>query len=306
MIAIVIPYYKKKFFKKTLDSLAAQTDKKFNVYIGDDASPENPEELIEIYNDKFNLTYIRFEDNLGSISLTQQWERCIALSGNEEWIMVLGDDDYFSSNLIASFYRHLNKFSGKVNVLRFARQNFFSDKDITTEIQNNPEFETAADSYYRRITGKAISTLSEYAFTRNTYEKFGFYEYPLAWQSDNRAWLEFSDNKPIYSINDAVVTVICSSQSITGSDLYAVEKRKANLSFYKYLITEKLHLFNKTQSIRILHKYENEIKHKEKITFSVYLFLLPYYLKNYEPHAFKQFLKKMIKSLLYFKKEQSF
>lgn len=298
MIAIVIPYYKKKFFKKTLDSLAAQTDKKFNVYIGDDASPENPEELIATYRDKFNLTYKRFEDNLGSISLTQQWKRCIELSLDEEWIILLGDDDYFGLNLIESFYRHADNFSGKVNVLRFARQNFFSDKDITTEIQNNPVFETAADSYYRRITGRAISTLSEYAFTRETYKKFGFYDYSLAWQSDNRAWLEFSNNKPIYSINDAVVTVICSSQSITGSDLYAIEKRKANLSFYKYLITEKLYLFNKIQSIRILHKYENEIKHKEKITFNIYFFMLPYYLRNYTPHAFKQYLKKMIKSVL--------
>ncbi|SRX76504.1 glycosyltransferase family 2 protein [Aequorivita antarctica] len=301
MIAIVIPYYKKAFFRKTLSSLENQTDKRFTVYIGDDASPENPKDLITEFSGKFNLKYKRFKNNLGKISLTQQWERCIELSADEEWIMVLGDDDYFSSNLIASFYRHLNNFSGKVNVLRFARQNIFSDKDITAEIQNNPEFETASDSYYRRITGRAISTLSEYAFTRKVYEKFGFYEYPLAWQSDNRAWLEFSDNKPIYSINDAVVTVICSSQSITGSNLYAIEKRKANLSFYKFLITEKLNNFNKIQSIRILHKFENEIKHKEKITFWVYFFLLPYYLRNYTPHAFEQYLKKMIKSVFNFK-----
>ncbi|SRX55347.1 glycosyltransferase family 2 protein [Aequorivita sp. CIP111184] len=299
MIAIVIPYYKKAFFRKTLTSLANQTDKRFTVYVGDDASPENPEDLISTYSDKFNLTYKRFENNLGSISLTQQWKRCIELSLDEEWIIVLGDDDYFGLNLIESFYRHLNKFSGKVNVLRFARQNIFSDKNSTTQIQYNPVFETAADSYYRRITGRTTSTLSEYAFTRKAYEKFGFYEYPLAWQSDNRAWIEFTEEKPIYSINDAIVTVICSSQSITGSNLYANEKRKANLSFYKYLITEKLYVFNKIQSIRILHKYENEIKHRETVTFKVYCFLLPYYLKNYERHAFKQFLKKITKSVFH-------
>lgn len=301
MIAIVIPYYKKTYFRKTLSSLANQTDKRFTVYVGDDASPENPEDLIAEYSEKLNLKYKRFKENLGKVSLTRQWERCIALSADEEWIMVLGDDDYFNSTLIESFYRHAIHFTGKVNVVRFARQNIFPDKDITTQIQYNPEFETAPSSYYRRITGQTTSTLSEYAFTREAYKKFGFYDYPLAWQSDNRAWLELSDTKPIYSINDTVVTVICSSQSITGSDLHAIKKRKANLSFYKYLITEKLHLFNKIQSIRILHKYENEIKHKEKITFSVYFFLLPYYLRNYIPHPFKQYFKKMIKSLLHLK-----
>jgi glycosyltransferase involved in cell wall biosynthesis len=301
LIAIVIPYYKKAFFRKTLSSLANQTDKRFRVYIGDDASPENPEDLIAEYREKLNLKYKRFENNLGKVSLTQQWERCIKLSADEEWIMILGDDDYFDSNLIESFYGHAIKFTGKVNVVRFARHNIFPDKDITNQVQYNPEFEMANASYYRRITGQAISTLSEYAFTREAYRKFGFYDYPLAWQSDNRAWIEFSDNKPIYSINDSVVTVICSSQSITGSDLFAIQKRKANLSFYKYLITEKLHLFNKTQSIRILHKYENEIKHKKEITFSVYFFMMPYYLRNYSPQAFRQYLKKMIQSLLYLK-----
>ena len=45
MLAIVIPYYKYTFFEETLLSLQNQTNKKFNVYIGDDASPENPLDL---------------------------------------------------------------------------------------------------------------------------------------------------------------------------------------------------------------------------------------------------------------------
>ena len=45
MLAIVIPYYKIIFFEKTLESLAQQTDKRFRVYIGDDASPDSPEKL---------------------------------------------------------------------------------------------------------------------------------------------------------------------------------------------------------------------------------------------------------------------
>lgn len=298
MIAIVIPYYKKKFFTRTLESLAAQSDKRFRVYIGDDASPENPKDLIEEYAAKFVLKYKRFEDNLGAISLTQQWERCIALSTDEEWIIILGDDDYFSLNLIESFYQHKTVFSEKVNVVRFAKQNIFDDQDRMVPTQYNPEFETVANFYYRRITGHTTSTLSEYVFTRKSYDKFGFYNYPLAWQSDNRAWFEFSDNKPIYSINDAVVFVIRSTQSITGSNIYSEEKREANLSFYNYLIKEKLNLFSIQQAIRVLHKYENEIKHNGKITFAIYVFLLPYYLKNYEPLAFKQFSKKALKSLL--------
>lgn len=301
MIAVVIPYYKKTFFRKTLESLANQTDKRFRVYIGDDASPEDPRELLEAFVDKINLTYTRFEKNLGKVSLTKQWDRCIALSKNEEWIMILGDDDYYGSNVVESFYKHSADFLGKANVVRFARQNIYNEKEIVSEVQYNPEWETAADSYYRRITGQTMSTLSEYAFARETYENHGFYEYPLAWQSDNRAWIEFSDGKPIFSINDAVVSVIRSMESISGSNLYRQEKRQVNLNFFRYLIVEKLNMFNKAQAIRVLHKYENEMKHEGRIPFKQYVFLFPYYLKNYHRQVFKGFLKKMTKSVLSFK-----
>lgn len=301
MIAIVIPYYKKKFFKRTLESLANQTDKRFNVYIGNDASPEDPSNLIEEYADKFNLKYKHFDKNVGGVSLVQQWNRCIELSKDEDWIIILGDDDYFGPNVVEAFYKHSEEFLEKANVVRYARQNINHEDDITLEVQHNPKWETAADSYYRRITGQTISTLSEYVFRREVYEKYGFHDYPLAWQSDNRAWIEFSDGKPIFSINNAVVSVIRSIDSISGSDLYSVQKRKANLSFYKYLITDKLQMFNKVQAIRVLHKYENEIKHDAEVPIRQHLFLFPYYLKNYNRKAFNKFLRKMTKSVLFLK-----
>ena len=55
---------------------------------------------------------------------------------------------------------------------------------------------------YKHLTR---SSLSEYIFSRSMYNKYGFYDYPLAWNSDDRAWLDFSDNKPIYSINESIV-----------------------------------------------------------------------------------------------------
>ena len=73
MLAIIIPYYKHTFFEETLQSLVSQTNKSFKVYIGDDASPENPGILLEKYQGKFDFVYYRFEENLGEKSLTQQW-----------------------------------------------------------------------------------------------------------------------------------------------------------------------------------------------------------------------------------------
>ena len=84
MLAIIIPYFKLTFFEETLKSLANQTDKIFKVYIGNDASPENPKIVLEKYENKLNFKYKKFETNLGSFSLVKQWERCIDLIEDEE------------------------------------------------------------------------------------------------------------------------------------------------------------------------------------------------------------------------------
>ena len=89
MLTIVIPYYKIDFFEETLISIANQTDKRFNVYIGDDTSPDNPSLLLDKFKDSFNFNYKRFDSNLGSISLVKQWHRCIDLVQDEEMLEIV-------------------------------------------------------------------------------------------------------------------------------------------------------------------------------------------------------------------------
>ena len=64
-IAIVIPAYKCRFLRQTLDSIVVQTCRSFTVYIGDDASPQNLKEIVSDYADKMNIVYRRFDTNLG-------------------------------------------------------------------------------------------------------------------------------------------------------------------------------------------------------------------------------------------------
>ena len=109
MLEIVIPYYKGVFFEKTLQSLENQTDKRFKVYIGDDASPENPDLIINQFRGKFDFQYHRFEKNLGGISLVQQWNRCVDLSKEFGWILILGDDDVLDENVVEKFYENLTE-----------------------------------------------------------------------------------------------------------------------------------------------------------------------------------------------------
>jgi glycosyltransferase involved in cell wall biosynthesis len=294
MLAIVIPYYKLTFFEETLQSLANQTDKRFKVYIGDDASLEDLSELLEQYRGKFDFQYHRFADNLGGFSLTRQWERCIALSSNEEWIIILGDDDYLGLNVVEQFYSHLPIFQEKTNVVRFASQLVYEPEKTKSKIYVNPVWESTTDSFYRKFKRIAMSSLSEYVFYRKGYEKYGFYDYPLAWNSDDRAWLDFSDDKPIYSINEAVVYPRMSNMNITGKSDNWKSKNESSAAFYHFLITDKLKLYSKYQRIKIIRKYYFELKKVKSLGVKDWMFVIKHYLGNLNVQAVKDFLKKYL------------
>lgn len=294
ILAIVIPFYKLTFFEENLESLANQTDKRFKVYIGDDASPESPSKLLEKYNGKFEFVYHRFETNMGGISLTQQWERCIGLSKDEEWIMILGDDDYLGENVVAQFYSNLPEFQYKANVVRFASRTIVQEENYKAAICQHPIWESATDGYLRKFKFLTRSSLSEYVFSKQTYEKYGFYNYPLAWNSDDRAWLDFSEDKPIYSINEAVVCSRLSAINITGKKDNLVLKNASLVQFYKFLIQNKFKHYSKFDRVKIIRQYHYVLKCTRKLDVSDWIFLYKNYLKNISLSVMIGFIKKYV------------
>ncbi|SHL54194.1 glycosyltransferase family A protein [Flavobacterium xanthum] len=297
MLAIVIPYYKLSFFEETLQSLANQTDKRFKVYIGDDASLKNPSNLIEKYRGQFDFVYHRFESNLGGISLVKQWERCIAMIGEEEWIMILGDDDYLDSTVVNSWHKHYDAFYNKSNVVRFAskavdmRLNGFISDSFT-----HPLWENATDSYYRRFKGQTRSSLSEYVFSKESFLKYGFRDFPLAWHSDDAAWLDFSNDKLIYTICESNIFVRHSDECISGSKENQDLKSIASENFCTQCIYTKLPLFVREQRKDLLMYYETSIKNNRKLKFNEWYKLMYFYTLNFQFIQLLKCFRRFIKS----------
>jgi glycosyltransferase involved in cell wall biosynthesis len=298
MLAIVIPYYKLTFFEATLQSLANQTDKRFKVYIGDDASPENPSMLLENYKIQFDFAYHLFETNLGGTSLTQQWERCIALSGDEEWIMILGDDDELGNNVVEEFYRQYDFFSEKLNLVRFATVTVNHLTNKVSDLFQHPKIEKAAEFYFRKLKGKTRSSLSEYVFSKKKFLKYGFHDYSLAWHSDDMAWIEFSEGKPIYTINESKITINVSDFSLSGMNHNLDIKSQASRQFYKDLVSDKLSLFSKEQRFELLMKYEVLIKKTRKLYFREWLLLLESYRRNFKFIPFFKLTRRILISMI--------
>ncbi|MBS7231897.1 glycosyltransferase family 2 protein [Flavobacterium psychroterrae] len=257
MIAIVIPYYKLEFFEATLQSLKTQTDKRFKVYIGNDASPENPISLLDKFKDAFEYSYHYFDSNLGGISLVKQWERCIELTDNEEWIMILGDDDVLSNNVIEQFYNNQEEITNQnINVVRFSTKVINEKGEVFSDKFEHPVLETGQDFLARKFSKKTRSSLSEYLFKKEIVKQKNFRHLPLAWHSDDLAVLEFSMPNFIYSINDAQLLIRVSNLSITGDSSSNGLKNQATFDFVKILFTEYSTVLNKFQSKAILNKLE--------------------------------------------------
>lgn len=288
MLAIIIPYYKITFFEKTLQSLASQTSKQFKVYIGDDNSPEDPSDLLKKMEGKFNFQYHKFNENIGSKSLVKQWDRCIALAQNESWIMILGDDDYLDDTVVSSWYNHYEDFDKKTNVVRFSSRIVNEKLNTISDLYTHKIWEKASDSYYDRFKGISRSSLSEYVFLKVVYDKYRFAEYPLAWHSDDKAWLDFSENKPIYSINESSVFVRISDISITGNSESNYIKNTATSQFLKDVLLHKLNDFNKNQRLELILYFEEVTKRIRKLSQQEWNMIIHLYFINFK---FIPFLK---------------
>jgi glycosyltransferase involved in cell wall biosynthesis len=299
MLAIVIPYFKLTFFEETLRSLANQSDQRFKVYIGDDASIENPSDLLEKYKAKFEYDYHRFEENLGGISLTQQWDRCIALSADEDWIMILGDDDLLMENVVETFYENLFEINKEEsNLVRFASKLIDGTGEICSDVFLHPKLETAKTSYWRKLKRKTRSSLSEYIFKRNTYLQFKFRQYPLAWNSDDMAWLMFSNFKDIYTINSTVVLVRQSQLSISGKKDNFREKNTSQLMFLKDLMNLSVVNLTKKERIELLYETEVSLKRKQKLTLAEWLQLAYEYMCTFSAIAVLKFVRRFLIQLI--------
>jgi hypothetical protein len=297
-LSIIIPYYNFIFFEETLASLANQTDKRFKVYIGDDTSPENPNDLLGKYKGQFDFVYHRFEHNMGAITLTKQWERCIALSADEEWIMILGDDDVLGDDVIEEFYKQYNVFESVANVVRYSTIVLDERNKSKSELFQHPQYEKGLDFFIRKLTGGTRCSLSEHIFRRDTFLKHKFISYPSAFYSDDRAWIDFSENKMIYTIIESIIYIRISKFSITGSDT-SNALQEAELQFLKYIFFNKFQFFKKSDKLLILNRLENSF-YKNKVKFFLsWLFLYLSYIKAFDKVEFIKFNRRLIRKIIY-------
>ncbi len=260
---VIIPFYKLRYLEAALDSLAAQGMGRFKVFIGDDASPENPLALMEKYRDSLDIEYHRFESNLGGTSLTRHWDRCVKKT-NGEWLWLFSDDDVASSGCMRGFVRTLEETKGSFDVYRFNTQMIDGEGKLTHRHPVHPKVEGAPEFALAKILGERFSFAVEYIFRRSSYEACGgFKEFPLAWCSDDASWISFGRRTGIRTIEGAEVLWRKSGLNISSPNpLHVSRKLEAFQSYLLWLRSEFPDAsFQQRLKAGIAEKFPNQIQH---------------------------------------------
>ncbi len=238
-LAIVIPAYKGAFFRQALESIARQTDQRFRVYIGDDASPEPIGKIVQdcdISADR--LLYHRFEQNLGGTSLVRQWHRCIRLS-QEPWVWLFSDDDVAEPDCVAAFYRELKASNAASDLYRFSSRSIDAEGRLLSNDLLHPACESGREFLLARLQDQRVSNAPQLIFSRRAWKRIGGVpEFPLAWASDDAFITLLGIRTPIRAIAGPRVKVRNSGLNISHrrSRSVAANKIRACRQFVEWVI----------------------------------------------------------------------
>lgn len=121
MINIIIPCYNsRETLPKTLDSLVAQTQTRFLVTIVDDCSEENILDIVEDYNEKLHIDYIRLTEN-GGPGIARQ----AGIDANNmcDYLLFLDADDMLMPQAIEVLNRESQMHKPDILISAFIQQN---------------------------------------------------------------------------------------------------------------------------------------------------------------------------------------
>lgn len=202
---IVIPAYKQRFLPQLLESLEAQTSRKFRVIVADDASPERIDSTCEKFADRLPLRYVRFERNLGSSDLVSHWNRSVALS-DAKWLLVPGDDDVLEQNCVAAFWQAVHEFGGSVDVLSYGVR-IIDDSNRILEERAPVIVNSAAEFIAGCFAWQILPMPVGYIFSRSVFDQCGGFVSisKSGWYSDDATWALFAARRGIAPIRGAYV-----------------------------------------------------------------------------------------------------
>ncbi|WP_299235294.1 glycosyltransferase [uncultured Bacteroides sp.] len=240
-LAVIIPAYKCEFLGETLTSLSEQTDKRFNVYIGDDASPFNLFPIIKEFETRLSIKYNFFSENLGGKNLVAQWNRCFELINDEEYFIMFSDDDVMASDCIENFYKTI-ELNNNYDVYHFNINIIDKDSKIIDKCPEFPDVLSSLEFLRKLYCNEIDARMPEFVFRTEHFKQVGgFIDFDLAYRTDNAAVIACAKKNGIYTIPNSKVlwreSGINASSSKNLNPIVLYKKCKSTIEFLNWIDT---------------------------------------------------------------------
>ena len=238
--SIVIPAYKQSYLKEAIDSCFEQYYQNFEVIVVNDASPENLDSIVSLYDDS-RLRYYKNEKNCGAINVVNNWNKCLEYAtGN--YIICMGDDDRLlpccleEYNKLIKQYPNLGVYHAWTEIID-ENGNFY-------KLQHpRPLYEGPYSLCWNRWYGRGLQFIGDFCFdTKKLRDDGGFYCLPMAWASDDITAVRAARYKGIANTQRICCQYRENRQSISssGSQIVKMNATVQEKEWYQNFIKKEL------------------------------------------------------------------
>lgn len=177
--SILIPAYKDKYLKETIDSVLAQTYQNYEIVIVNDASPYDLDSIVNQFNDQ-RINYFKNEKNCGAKDVVDNWNNCLS-HATGDFVMCIGDDDKLTPRCLQDFAELIERYPD-LDLYHARSEIIDDDSNHVQTLELRPKWE----SVYSLIYNPRNTHLGDWLFRTETLRKNGgFYKLPYGWQSDD-------------------------------------------------------------------------------------------------------------------------
>ncbi len=180
--SVTIPTYKRQFLQECIESVLAQTYSDFEVIIVNDASPEDIDSVIALFDDP-RIKYHVNEKNCGSVDVVDNWNICLNYATGD-YVICMGDDDKLLPCCLEEYAKLISQFPG-LGVYHAWTEIIDEDSKVVRMQETRPLRESVYSMLWHRLHGR-VQYIGDFLFDTALLKKNGgFYKLPLAWGSDD-------------------------------------------------------------------------------------------------------------------------
>ena len=252
-VSICIPtFMQTEFLKRTLDSIYFQTYQDYEIVITDDSPDNTVEQLVNKYDFKGRLRYIKNSERLGS---PRNWNRAIGLA-NGEFIKILHHDDWFADS--DSLRKYVDLLAQNPNAdFAFSACNNISGNVSSLWCMDQGNLLALKHDPYRLIIGNKIGAPSVTIFRNH---KKLYFDENLIWLVDVDFYIQMLENNNNFINCPEALINICGDgkHQITNN---CQDNKDIEIPEYMYIYKK----FHKNFTINSFHKkklYDLFLKYK--------------------------------------------